>query len=49
MLFRNAKGELIEINRYDYKTDKLYFKKIMELKSSLSRQHISNNKDNQQS
>lgn len=46
MLFRTANGELIEINRYDYKTDKLYFKRIMELKG---RQHVSNNKDNQQS
>jgi hypothetical protein len=46
MLFRTAKGELIEINRYDYKTDKLYYKRIIELKSS---QHVSNNKDNQKS
>ena len=43
MLFRTAKGELIVINRYDYKTDKLYFKRIMELKS---RQHVSDNKEN---
>jgi hypothetical protein len=46
MLFRTAKGELIVINRYDYKSDKLYFMRIMELKSFLSRQHVSNNKEN---
>jgi hypothetical protein len=32
MLFRTSKGELIEINRYDYKSDTQYFRKIMELK-----------------
>jgi hypothetical protein len=34
MLFRNVKGELIEVKRYDYKNDKLYFKRIMELKKN---------------
>ena len=37
MLFRANNGELIEINRHDYKTDTLYFQKIMELKSNLAK------------
>jgi hypothetical protein len=32
MLFRTHKGELIEINKYDYPNDNLYYKKIMEIK-----------------
>ena len=35
MLFRTINGELVEINRYDFKNDKLYYEKIMEIKSSL--------------
>ena len=31
MLFRNIQGKLIEINRYDYKNDSIYYTKIMEL------------------
>jgi hypothetical protein len=34
MLFRTQNGDLIEINKYDYPTDKLYYKKIMEIKKS---------------
>jgi len=37
MLFRAENGELIEINRHDYKTDTLYFKKILELKSKFAK------------
>jgi hypothetical protein len=32
MLFRTNKGELIEIKKYDFTDDKLYYKKIMEIK-----------------
>ena len=32
MLFRTITGELIEINKYDFKNDKLYYAKIMEIK-----------------
>ena len=32
MLFRTNKGELIEINKYDYPNDNLYYQKIMEIK-----------------
>lgn len=31
MLFRNIYGQLVEINRYDYKNDAIYYTKIMEL------------------
>jgi len=37
MLFRKINGELIEINRYDFKTDKLYYEKILELKMQFSK------------
>ena len=32
MIFRNSKGELVEINQYDFKTDAFYYEKIMEMK-----------------
>jgi hypothetical protein len=33
MIFRNKDGKLIELNRYDYKNDHIYYKKIMILKN----------------
>lgn len=33
MLFRTSTGGLIEIKKYDFSTDKLYYKKIIEIKS----------------
>ena len=32
MLFRTNKGELVEIKKYNFPNDKLYYQKIMELK-----------------
>jgi hypothetical protein len=32
MLFRSNNGDLIEIKKYDYSSDKLYYEKIMEIK-----------------
>ena len=32
MLFRNNKGDLIEIKKYNFTNDKLYYQKIMEIK-----------------
>lgn len=32
MLFRTNTGELIEIKKYDFTNDTLYYKKIMEIK-----------------
>lgn len=37
MLFRINTGELIEINKYNFSNDKLYYQKIMELKITLSK------------
>ena len=37
MLFRTIEGELIEINKYDFKNDKLYYEKIMNIKNSFTK------------
>jgi hypothetical protein len=43
MLFRDINNELIEINRYDFKNDKLYYQKIMEIKKEFTKSNKSNN------
>jgi hypothetical protein len=35
MLFRTSDGRLIEIKKYDYKNDKLYYEKILEIKKNI--------------
>ena len=40
MLFRKNNGEMIEIKRYDFPNDKLYYAKIMEIKSPLFRENL---------
>ena len=42
MLFRTNKGELIEINKYDFTNDKLYYEKIMEIKKPLAKSNKQN-------
>jgi hypothetical protein len=37
MLFRTYIGNLVEIKKYDFSNDKLYFEKIMELKIKSSK------------
>ena len=32
MLFRTVTGELIRVNRYDFKNDTLYYERIMTIK-----------------
>lgn len=32
MLFRTNKGELVEVKKYNFPNDKLYYQRIMELK-----------------
>ena len=44
MLFRTNNGELIEIKRYNYPNDKLYYKKIMDVKQSFSKSFLSSTK-----
>ena len=41
MLFRTNNGELIEIKKYTYPHDKLYYKKIMEIKQAFSKSFLS--------
>jgi len=35
MIFRNVHDELVEINRYHFKNDKIYYEKIMEIKKQI--------------
>ena len=37
MLFRTKTGELVQINKYDCKSDKQYYLKIMELKKQFTK------------
>ena len=37
MLFRTVTGELVEINKYNYQNDSLYYKKIVDLKTSFTK------------
>ena len=37
MLFRDINGNLIELNRYDFKNDTLYYQKIMEIKKQFTK------------
>ena len=37
MLFRINTGELVEINKYNFSNDKLYYQKIMDLKKPLAK------------
>ena len=37
MLFRDINGNLIELNRYDFKNDKVYYQKIMEIKKQFTK------------
>ena len=43
MLFRNINGELIEINKYDFKNDKLYYQEIIKIKKEFTKSNKSNN------
>ena len=40
MIFRNINGELIEINRFDFKNDKLFFQKILDTKKPFTKNQI---------
>lgn len=43
MLFRDSNGNLIELNRYDFKNDKLYYQKIMAIKHLFTKSNKSQN------
>jgi hypothetical protein len=44
MLFRTTNGELIEIKKYAYPNDKLYYQKIMEAKQPFTKSFLSSTK-----
>jgi len=44
MLFRTNNGELIEIKKYSFSNDKLYYKKIMEVKETFTKSFMSSSK-----
>ncbi len=35
MLFRTSEGKIIEIKKYHFKNDSLYYQKILEIKKSI--------------
>jgi hypothetical protein len=37
MIFRTNTGELVEINRYSFKNDKLYYEKLVSIKKPLTK------------
>ena len=37
MLYRNINGDLIVINKMDFKNDKLFYKKIMDIKKPFTK------------
>jgi len=43
MLFRDSNGNLIELNRYDFKNDKLYYQKIIEIKQLFTKSNKTQN------
>jgi len=45
MIFRNYKGELVELNIYSLKNDKIFYKKIMEIKRPFTKLNKNNSKN----
>jgi len=49
MLFRTREGKLIEIRKYNFKNDTLYYEKILEVKKTLPKlEKCFNDKNNKQ-
>jgi hypothetical protein len=50
MLFRTSEGELVEIKKYDFSNDKIYYEKIMKIvnKSSKTNYNTLKNKNDKQ-
>jgi uncharacterized FlgJ-related protein len=46
MIIRNIHGELIQINKYDYANDKIYYEKIMTIMKDFTKDRLSNNNQN---
>ena len=43
MIIRNATGELLKINKYDYPNDMIYYEKIMNMKKKVTKEHEKHN------
>jgi len=44
MLYRNLEGKLVEINKNDFVNDKMFYEKIIELKTPFSKLQYETNK-----
>jgi len=42
MLYRTNKGELIEIKKYNFTNDKIFYEKIMKIKEKIKEKIIKN-------
>ena len=45
MIFRNSNGQLVEINKYDYSNDMIYYEKIMNLQKEFTKYNKNSKKD----
>ncbi len=49
MLFRTTEGKLIEIRKYNFKNDTLYYEKLLDIKKPIPKlEKTFNNKNNKQ-
>jgi len=46
MLLRTVNGEIIEIKKYNFTNDKIYYTKIMEVKDDITKSFVSSTKSN---
>ena len=46
MIYRNINGDIITINKMDFKNDKIYYKKIMDIKKPFTKLNNSQNNIN---
>ena len=47
MLFKTSEGKLIEIKKYNFKNDTLYYEKLLDIKKSIPKlEKTFNNKNN---
>jgi len=44
MLYRNSEGKFVKINKNDFINDKMFYEKIMELKTPFSKLYYETNK-----
>ena len=44
MIFRNSNGHLVDINKYDYSNDQIYYEKVMKLQQEFTKYNYSDKK-----